>query len=301
MREEMVAKDAPRKLMDYLQLATQYFADKGLSSPRLDAEVLLAAVLGVDRIQIYTQFDRPLHGEEVDRYRSFLSRRADKEPVAYIIGQKEFLGHPFAVDARALIPRPETELLVEQVMAYAETSPLSWLRHRVLEIGTGSGCIGASLALEIGIPEALVLTDISAEALQLARHNLDSLGLTDKRIDLRQGDLWQPVAQQRFHLILANPPYIDPQSRDLLMPDVASYEPELALFSDDHGRRLSQRLIAEGRGYLYGEGRLFMEINEKDAEYWQDYATKQGWSSVHITKDLAGKPRLLQLQREPES
>lgn len=295
------AQSAPSNLLDYLHLATDYLQRKGVNRPRLDAELLLAYVLGLERVQIYTQFDRPLEQHEVERYRSFLSQRAQKEPIAYIVGEKEFFGYPFYVNSHVLIPRPETEHLVEAVIDYAETSSLSWLNHRVLDMGTGSGCIGATLALEIGVPEALVLTDISKEALQLARHNLDRLGLTDGRIELRHGDLWQPVAQERFHLIVANPPYIDEKDRDTLMEDVLQYEPGQALFSAENGRYITRKLIAEGKSHLYSGGYMFIEIHEKYAEYWREYATNQGWAFVHIAKDLAGKPRLLRLQSDPDN
>src|SRR6266545_660288 len=206
----------PLKLLAWTQ---GYFARSGVDAPRLTAEVLLAHALGCDRVRLYLDFDKPLGPDELVRYRGLVKRRAEGEPTAYLTGVKDFYGRPFAVDRRALIPRPETEMLVEAALAALPEGGAA------LDLCTGSGCVGVTLALER--PSARVVAgDVSPDALALARENAERLGA---RLELVQGDLYAPLPPEpRFDVVAANPPYVPSRELPGLARELAR-EPMLAL------------------------------------------------------------------------
>ena len=215
---------------------------KGVDAPRLTAELLLASALSCDRVRLYLDFDRPLGEPELARYRELVRRRAAGEPTAYLVGRREFFGRPFAVDARVLVPRPETELLVEAALAALPEG------GRALDLCTGSGCVAVSLAL--GRKGArVVATDVSEDALAVARENAAALGAV---VELATGDLWAAVhGRERFDVIASNPPYIPTKELAGLSREVRR-EPCIALDGGDDGlailRRGSWRARARGSG-----------------------------------------------------
>jgi release factor glutamine methyltransferase len=270
----------PLKLIAWTQ---GYFARARVDAPRLTAEVLLAHALGCDRLRLYLDFDKPLAEGELARFRALVRRRAEGEPTAYLVGAKEFYGRSFRSDPRALVPRPETELVVEAAL---ERLPPDGL---VLDLCTGSGCVGVTLALER--PGARVIaTDVSAEALALARENAERLGST---LELLHGDLFAPVPEDlRFHVIAANPPYVPTRE----MPGLARElhrEPALALDGGQDGLAVTRRLVAGAAARLHGGGALVVEMHESHEQALPELCREAGFASVETRRDLAGLPRLV--------
>ncbi|MFL5299042.1 MAG: peptide chain release factor N(5)-glutamine methyltransferase [Anaeromyxobacteraceae bacterium] len=269
----------PLKLLAWTQ---GYFARAGVDAPRLTAELLLAHALGCDRVRLYLDFDKPLGPEELTRYRALVKRRGDGEPTAYLTGVKEFYGRAFRVDARALIPRPETELLVEAALAALPDGGAA------LDLCTGSGCVGVTLALER--PAAnVVATDLDAAALALARENAERLGAT---LELAQGDLFAALAAPaRFDVIAANPPYVPTGELEGLARELAR-EPRRALDGGEDGLAVARRLVAEAPRWLLPGGALLVEMHESHVEALPRLMLEAGFASAETRRDLAGLPRL---------
>jgi release factor glutamine methyltransferase len=268
-----------------------YFRKKDLDAPRLTAELLLAHALGCDRVRLYTDYDRPLNKDELAAYRGLVDRRAKGEPTFYLTGAREFFGHRFQVDARVLVPRPETELLVEAAL---ERLPADFAGE-VLDLCTGSGCVGLSLASERAQLK-LVATDLSAEALAVARANALALELAS-RVELVQGDLFAPLGDRLFALIVANPPYIESATLATLAPEVRS-EPRLALDGGPDGLAIVRRIVVQASGHLPPQGWLLLEIGDGQGPALLELLAGAGLAEASIRKDLAGLDRIA-LARRP--
>lgn len=279
-------------VLELLRLATGYLEGKGVARPRLDAEVLLAHVLQTERIMLYVHHDRPLEPDEVAAYRALIGRRGRREPVAYLTGVKEFYGRPFRVDPAVLIPRPETEHLVETAVAFAgERQAL-----RGWDVGTGSGILAVTLACEI--PESQwIATDLSAAALAVARENAERHGVAG-RIRFVEGDLFAGgESDGAWDLIVSNPPYLTAQEMAALPPEVR-YEPSLALDGGPDGMAVIRRLIEEGWRFLRPGGLLALEIGAGQAEACCRLVAATGrYEAVRVTRDHAGHPRVLSCLR----
>jgi release factor glutamine methyltransferase len=268
----------PLKLLSWTQ---SFFAGKGVDAPRLTAEVLLAHALSCDRVRLYLDFDKPLGDPELGRFRELVRRRAEGEPTAYLLGGREFYGRPFAVDARVLVPRPETELVLEAALA---ALPLG---GAALDLCTGSGILGISLALERP-GSRVVATDLSADALAVARANADALGAA---VELRQGDLWAAVpASLRFDVIVSNPPYVPRGELDTLSREVRR-EPRLALDGGADGADLLRRIVAGAASRLSPGGTLVLEMHESHQELLPRLCREAGLERAEARMDLAGLPR----------
>jgi len=261
-------------LAEVLRGATDYLGEKGVASPRVDAELLLAHALGLQRIELYTQHDRPLTSDERDRARELVRRRGAREPLAYVLGSWGFRRIDLQTDKRALVPRPETEIVVERVLALiAELAA-----PRVLDVGTGTGAIALSIAHEH--PGAgVTATDLSASALALAKENADTLGLL---VDFRQADL---VVDGQWDVVVSNPPYVEAAELDGLEPEVRDWEPREALV--DAGQ--TQRLIDAKAGRW-----LVLEAHEGKAYDVAAAMRNVGYVDVLVTDDLAGRPRVVE-------
>ncbi|HEX9288696.1 MAG TPA: peptide chain release factor N(5)-glutamine methyltransferase [Anaeromyxobacteraceae bacterium] len=268
----------PLKLLAWTQ---GYFARAGVDAPRLTAELLLAHALGCDRVRLYLDFDKPLAEPELARFRALVKRRAEGEPTAYLTGVKEFYGRAFRADTRALIPRPETELVVEAALAALPE------RGTALDLCTGSGCIGVTLALER--PGARVLVaDLSPDALALARENAERLGA---KVELHQGDLFAPIpADLRFDLVVANPPYVPAPEVPGLARELQR-EPALALDGGEAGLAVTRRLVAEAPARLRPGGTLVVEMHESHLEVLPALCLAAGFASAEARRDLGGLPR----------
>jgi release factor glutamine methyltransferase len=279
--------------MELVAKAAPYLARNGSTSPRLDAELLLAEALGLSRMDLYLQFERPLNTTEVDRYRELCRRRAGGEPVAYIRGRREFMALDLLVTPAVMIPRPETEILVEAALKRLEARlpPGEGSREpRVLDVGTGSGAIALAIAAERR-DSRVVATDISAAALEVARQNLERLEMQD-RVELRQADLAGDV-EGTFDMVLANLPYIDPEWPEAVTVEVAASEPGEALFAGRDGLDQLARLLPELPRLAPG-GVAMLEFDPRQRQALEAVAALVGRTSV--LKDLAGLDRVLVIE-----
>ena len=257
-------------IRDILRQAATELTESGSGSPRLDAEVLLAAYLKTERLELYKAPEKLLGEEEIAGFGNWLSRRLAGEPVAYIVGAKEFWSLLFEVNREVLIPRPETEILVEEALLAANDMPGEL---RILEIGAGSGAVCVALAREL--PAArLVATDISAAALAVARRNALAHGVAD-RIDFLCGDLYAPVVGA-FDLIVSNPPYIAAEEFEQLPRGVRDFEPGLALVAPEGGTACHREIIAGSRRHLRKTGWLLLEMGAGQKELIAELLNKSG-------------------------
>lgn len=247
----------PRVALDFLRLAEPYLARHGSPTPRLDAEVLLAHVLGASRLELYTRLDQPLTRAEVDAYRQAIQRRASREPVAYIVGYKEFYGLRFAVGPGVLVPRPETEYLVELALRLPEGRGL-----RFVDVGTGSGALAVTLAVRRADLSG-VGCDVAADALGYARANARAHGVAG-RLAWVQGDALSWAAAQSFDLAVSNPPYVPTRQLDGLAPEIRRYEPRHALDGGPDGLSVARRIAEQAARVLRPGGLLIMELGTLD-------------------------------------
>lgn len=264
-----------------------------MASPRLDAELLVAHALGCDRVKLYMELDRPWLDSELATARELLKRRRGFEPIAYIRGEREFYGRPFKVDRRVLIPRPDTETLVERALALLPTDR----EVRVLDLCTGSGAIGVTLAAEL--PLARVdATDISADALDVARDNALQLGVSE-RVTFHVGDLFDAVpANTTYDLIACNPPYIDHAERASLARDITDHEPALALFAEAAGLAFYRRLATDVSSRLVPGGVVLLEVGAGQAEQVIELLRAQPTlQDVCSHVDLGGVERVVEGKR----
>jgi release factor glutamine methyltransferase len=263
-----------------IRWAAEDFRARGVDSPRLDAELLLARALGATRIQLIVDAKRPLSPEELGRMRELVKRRRAREPIAYILGEREFYGRTFRVDARVLVPRPDTETLVD--VALARTRHVS-LSMRALDLCTGSGCVAITLARERPT-SSVFATDVSPDALAVARGNALRLGAYN--VALREGDLFAAAPRgRRFDVVTANPPYIASSDIATLMPDVRDHEPRLALEGGPDGLALLRRIVADAPAYLVPRGILAVEIGAGEAPDVARLFEAAGYTSVEVQRD----------------
>ena len=266
-----------------LDWTTQRFTDRGVAGARLEAQILLAHVLKCTRMQLYTGFDKPLGDAELAAYRELIKRRLGGEPVAYLVGETEFWSLPFTVDASVLVPRPDTETLVETALTLAP-APAA-----ILDLCTGSGVIAVSLAHDR--PGArVVATDVSAAAAAVARKNAERNAVAD-RVDVRVGDLFAPVAGERFDLIVSNPPYIATAVIATLSAEVRR-EPILALDGSADGLAFYDRIAAEAVAHLVPGGVLALEHGFDQADAVAARLTAAGFTDVTLVRDLGKNPRV---------
>ena len=270
-----------------LKWTEQYFKEKGIESPRLDAEVLLSHILGRERIYLYVHFDEPLEPAELARYREAIKQRVQRVPVAYIIGEKEFMGLTFKVTADTLVPRPDTEILVQ---AAVERLRARGDAPRFADIGTGSGAI--CLSILHFLPKAQADTvDISPAARAVAEENAAALGASD-RVTFHTGDLLAPLAGQCYDAILSNPPYIPDGDIAALAPEVRLKEPRTALAGGKDGLDFYRRLTADAPAHLKDGGFLAVEVGIHQAAPVAALAVP-AFSRTEILKDYAGIERVV--------
>ena len=289
---------APWTILNLIRWTDERFRREGLSTARLDAEVLLAEALGVDRVGLYTHFDQPLHPEELARFKKLIQKRLQREPVAYIIGRREFWSLPFKVTPDVLIPRPETEILVAEVLKIVSAPAGTGRNFRILEIGTGSGAISIVLAKEC--PSAsLMATDLSAKALTIAQENASRLGVGE-RIQFRQGDLFTPLEKESvFEMILTNPPYIAEDDFPSLPPEVRNFEPRLALDGGKDGLAFFRQALPRVGEFLRPGGWFLSEIGAGQEEKISQIAEGSAeFASVAFVPDLAGIKRVFKAQKK---
>lgn len=268
-----------------------YLAAHGIQTSRLDAEVLLAHVLALSRAGLYARLKTPLSQAAAEHFWQLITRRATREPLQYITGSQEFWSREFSVDQRVLIPRPDTELVIEVALLLLRDTSSSY-PIRLLDIGTGSGCLAVTLATQL--PHAQVwATDISADALAVAHANASRHGVSD-RITFVQTDLWPPATANPFDLIVSNPPYIAQPELSGLPPEVQDWEPLLALDGGQDGLDFYRHLLQECPGQLCAGGWLVMEIGAEQQDAVLCLIAQQSTLTQSFCRnDYAGHPRVI--------
>jgi len=263
------------------------FRARGIENPRLDAELLVAHALGIDRMRVILDAERPLEGAELAALRDLVKRRRAYEPIAYLRGEREFYGLRFRVDKRVLVPRPDTEALVD--VALARTSHVS-MSMRQLDLCTGSGCVAIAMARQR--PTAKVLaSDVSLDALAVARENALRLGAYN--VGFVESDLFAAFAGKRFDVITANPPYIPTGEIATLQPDVREHEPRLALDGGADGLALVRRIVAEAPEHLVPGGVLAIEVGAGEAPAAMELFRERGFTDVRADRDIARIERVV--------
>ena len=279
----------PWSIKRVLAWASDDFRRRGNKSARLDAELLLGAALGFDRIKLIVEAERPLAEAELGRYRELIKRRRNGEPIAYILGQREFFALPFRVDRRVLIPRPDTEVLVETAL---NGSRARHLYGRMLDLCTGSGCVAIAFAKERPTWRVTAL-DLSPDAADLARENARRAGVAH-HVSVLEGDLFAPLPEAaQFELITANPPYIPSGDIAGLDVDVRDFEPRLALDGGADGLAIIGRLLREAPRYLTRGGLLALEVGFDQAPAVAALFQEAGFVDISRAKDLAGIERVV--------
>ena len=282
------------KLGEVLEKTIQFFKDKGFQTARLDSELLISSALGFERIQLYLKFDQPLKEEEMQRCRDLVRRRSSGEPVAYILGEKGFYGSNFFVSKGVLIPRPETEIIVDHALRWIEQRPNQEVQ--VADLGCGTGCIGISILLR-STNSLLTAFDLSEEAIKCTRRNTEQHNLID-RVKIFKTDLQDAIQisqiNNTFDVIVANPPYIS-ASDPLIDKHVKEFEPGSALFSDENGfkdiRLWAQSFIPK----LNSGGIMLFEIGYNQGQQAKDlFEGFKIFSQVRLIKDLAGHDRVIE-------
>lgn len=278
------------KLKEVLDKSTQFFKDKKIDSPRLDAELLLAHGLKLQRIQLYLKFDQPLSDEELATCRELVRRRVQGEPVAYILENKEFYGLNFKVNSSVLIPRPETEHIVEEALKWIEQNPQD--SYQILDLGCGSGCIGLTLLKKIPNSQ-LIAVDISEKALEVAKANAESLELSE-RVQFIQADASQlDRTLPKVDILVSNPPYIATDDKDV-EENVKKFEPDIALFANENGLDFLHRWSTKYAPILNQKAIVLMEMGmSQGAEMKKHFQDLKVFSKVDVVKDLAGLDRVI--------
>ncbi len=280
-------------ILSLIDWSTTYLETRGFDEARLHVELLLSHLLGIPRITLYTSFDRPLTQEELRTFKILFRRRLTHEPLQYIIGETEFMGMKFFVDRNVLIPRPETEVLVEKVIETLRE--LDMTNPSILDIGTGSGNV--ALALARAFPGAQVMAvDKSKDALQVAARNMSRHRITT--VSLMEADVFSDfLPDRKFDLIASNPPYISGEEFAGLPPEIRDHEPRMATCDEGDGYRVLDRIAERARSMLNSGGFLFMEIGYSQSEHVLATLTHAGYVSVNLFNDYSGVPRVVRARQ----
>ncbi|MDY0301357.1 MAG: peptide chain release factor N(5)-glutamine methyltransferase [Trichlorobacter sp.] len=268
------------KTVDWI---TGYLENKGIENAKREAQWLLCAATGLDRVGLYLNFDKPLNDAELAAARNFVSRRGQREPLQYILGNQEFDGLSFTVTPDVLIPRTDTETLVEQAVSKISDTAT------ILDVGTGSGCIAISLAKRL--PKAnITALDISDKALAVAKQNAR---FHQVEVEFLQGNLFEPVANRCFNLIISNPPYIPAEELAQLQPEVRNFEPKQALDGGADGFEIYRLLLANASKHLHENGWLLLEAGAGQADELSEMMTKAGFRHIFTANDFNGIKRVV--------
>ena len=278
-----------KKLLEWI---SEYFESNGVDSPRLSAELLLCHVLKLERIQLYTLYDRVVQADQLTALRALVKRGVEHEPIAYLVGRCEFYSLPLKITPDCLIPRPETEHLVERAVDFLRERPSPYY---VLDLCTGSGCVAAAIAKNVKDVQ-LVATDICDSALKIADENIRQHKL-DEQVRLLCGDLFDAIIEgldeTRFDLIVSNPPYVSDNEYEKLERNVKKYEPKLALLAGVDGLDIYQRILEKVDGFLKPDGALMMEIGYAQGPAIQRMLEEIGiFKEIKIEKDFANNDRI---------
>ena len=277
-------------VLESLELSSQFLEKKGIESARMNAELLLAHILECQRLDLYLRFNQPLNKIETDTYREYITRRGNFEPYQYIVGNVEFYGLKFFVDKNVLIPRQETEILIETVLEkYPKNDEL-----KILDIGTGSGNIPISLA--INLPESKVISiDVSHDAIKIAEQNRELHDLKS-RVGFIQSDILTDSLEKynsTFDIIVSNPPYVKKEEFETLQNEISEFEPEIAVTDFDDGLKFYKEISSKSNTLLKENGMLFFEVGKGQAVDVKEIMIENGFKNVEIQKDLSEIDRVV--------
>jgi release factor glutamine methyltransferase len=284
-------------VLESIKLSTEYLHKKGVESPRINAELLLANILNCKRLDLYLKFDQPLKEEEINLYRRFISRRGKFEPLQYITGSVEFFGLEFKVNRSVLIPRPETEILVETIIDSAEKEK----NIDILDIGTGSGNIAVSIAKKLPNVKISAI-DISSEALLVAEENA-KLNSVEDRIDFMNDSILNGLiySAKKYDIIVSNPPYISADEFQNLQPELKVYEPRTALTDERDGFSFFRIISSKTKNILKEKGKLFFEVGKDQYKKVENILLENDFQNVTVKKDYLNIERVVYGEFQPET
>ncbi|MBN1559203.1 peptide chain release factor N(5)-glutamine methyltransferase [candidate division KSB1 bacterium] len=290
-----VEKNKKWRLIELLNTTTDYLSEREFEDARLNAERLLSHALGLSRVELYTNFDKPLTADELNVCRALLKRRMAHEPLQYILGETEFYSLPFKVTQDVFIPRPETELLVEKVIEHCSAQYADQTDIQIVDVGAGSGNIAISIAKNI---ENTILTavDISRDALKIAYGNAQAHEVDVKLKELDALKPWPAEYSRAFDFVVCNPPYIGFSEYESLQPEIKNYEPKISLLSGNDGLDFYRKFANIAPTLLKQGGYVFFEIGERQAASVKNIYADCGFSGISIYNDLAGKNRVIKMQ-----
>lgn len=276
-------------VLEVIKLSTEYLQKKGVESPRANAEILLAEILKCKRLELYLAFDKPLAENEIQLYRESIRKRGLRIPLQYIVGNVEFYGLKLFVNENVLIPRPETELLVEQIINQSDIN----ISLVILDIGVGSGNISIAIAKNLTNTKVVGI-DISVEALQTAKQNTELNALTNQ-IELRQFDICNGDLKTlgKFDLIVSNPPYVSKNDFEGLEPELKDFEPEVALTDYSNGLTFYNKIISSAKTLLKTNGKLYFEMGKDQHSDISAMMNDAGFINIKVTKDFSGIERII--------
>ena len=266
-------------VLESLQLSTDFLEKKGIESARLNAELLLSEILKCKRLDLYLKFDQPLKENEVDIYREWIARRGKFEPLQYIIGNVEFYGLPFKVTPDVLIPRPETEILVEEVIKFCKDKT----GLKILDIGTGSGNIPIALSKNLNDADVTAI-DISEKALSVARENAAANGVEEK-IHFITADVKNYMSGHQFDILVSNPPYVSKEEYPILQIEIRNYEPMAAVTDSNDGLVFYRTIAERAKILLKSNGKIFLEVGKDQSKFVADILVKNNFINIYFVKD----------------
>jgi release factor glutamine methyltransferase len=266
-------------VLESLQLSTDFLDKKGIESSRLNAELLLSEILKCKRLDLYLKFDQPLKENEVDVYREWIARRGKFEPLQYIIGNVEFYGLPFKVTPDVLIPRPETEILVEEVIKFCKGKTAL----KILDIGTGSGNIPIALVKNLDNLEVTAI-DVSEKVLSIAQENAVANGV-EENIHFITADVKNYVSDYEFDIIVSNPPYVSKEEYSTLQNEIRNYEPMVAVTDSNDGLDFYRTIAERAKILLKSNGKIFLEVGKDQSKYVTDILEKNDFINIYFVKD----------------
>jgi release factor glutamine methyltransferase len=284
-------------VLEGIQRSAEFLTRKGVDSPRLQAELLLAHILKLERMRLYLDFERPLSNEEANIFRSLVIRRGEREPLQQITGSTNFCGFEISVNRSVLVPRPETELLAEKAWQSLSSKTRPGPQGMsALDLCTGSGCLAIAVAKNCEQTRA-VATDVSPEALECAKANAVKNNVAD-RIEFRLGNGFQTLKPtERFDLILSNPPYIPTAEIESLQPEVKDWEPKLALDGGPDGLDWYRRIASEGHAFLSTDGKVILELGDGQSESVRKLFENEKWIVEAVIEDYNRRPRIMVVRR----
>jgi release factor glutamine methyltransferase len=283
-----------KTIKEVLTLSKQYLEKGGVVNARFSSESIIAEVLGIKRLEIYLDFERPLTNSELEKIKEFLKRRRAKEPLDYIFGRVSFLNCNLSITRDVLIPRPETEELAEWVIRYLKNDVESGKKRVLWDLGTGSGCLAISIKKEL--PDLdICASDISGEALEVAKKNAKKNGC---EVHFLQGDLLDPFQGKRADYFICNPPYISEKEFATLMPEVKEFEPKIALVAKEEGLYFYKKLAYLLPNFLSPKAKVFFEMGYAQKDFLYEIFSDKRWISKKVYRDFAGKDRFFFLEIE---